>query len=508
MIYLLTDSPNLTGPRSIGAYRLATVLRRAGFDVEVIDYLKYWDPAEVIKYIRSGPTPLWIGFSSTFSGPNKNEIINVSNQKSNDCLTCFNEKELFFWQELKKKSKLVIGGARAERLKYFYDADFIVTGYADEAVVPLSRYLLGKSKDLKFKEEIVESLKSPGEKYIVKKINCEESYPMTDVSDISTEFHKTDFIKKGEVLPLEISRGCIFKCSFCAFPLNGKSKNDYIRPKEQIKNDIKIYQEKYKSNQYLIMDDTFNDTVEKMQMMKEIHDELGPFDFWAYGRLDLIAAKKEMLELIDKIGWKYFSFGVETFKKDAGKKIGKGADPDKLKKTIKDIKEKHPESWLLFEMIVGLPGETEESINETYNWFDENRELWEEIHFKELYISNPKYNIWNSKMSLNPEKFGINLTTGTDSKEYILFWEHDTMDTKKAMDLTKELSQKLNLIKPWRKNNYFRDFLRVSKKLDKDASVNSFLNRLRVDARLYVELKLRSRGLKNDLFKYIRKTDL
>ena len=50
------------------------------------------------------------------------------------------------------------------------------------------------------------------------------------------------------------------------------------------------------------MDDTFNDTVEKMRMMKEVHDEVGPFDFWAYGRLDLIASKPEMMELVGEIG--------------------------------------------------------------------------------------------------------------------------------------------------------------------------------------------------------------
>jgi radical SAM superfamily enzyme YgiQ (UPF0313 family) len=31
----------------------------------------------------------------------------------------------------------------------------------------------------------------------------------------------------AKVLPIEIARGCIFKCKFCSYPLNGKQNLDF-----------------------------------------------------------------------------------------------------------------------------------------------------------------------------------------------------------------------------------------------------------------------------------------
>jgi hypothetical protein len=494
MIYLLTDSVRNTGPRSIGAYRIATVLRNHNYQVEVLDFLSYWNPDDIIKYIDSGPQPLWIGFSSTFTGPNK-DVWMSNGQMFHDCLTHYGFKENEFWNKLKSRAPIILGGARTERLKYFYNADFVVSGYADSAVIPITEYITGLNKNLKYKVETIKSLKYPNTKYDIKSINCEEFYPVTDVSNITTEFHDSDFIQPGEVLPIEISRGCIFKCTFCAFPLNGKTKNDYIRPKEQILRDIELYKKKYSSDQYIVLDDTFNDTIEKMQMMKEIYDQTGGFNFWSYGRLDLIAAKPEMLHLIDKIGWKYFSFGIETFNRQAGKKIGKGADPDKLKETLKKIKQQYPKSWLLFEMIVGLPGETRESIDTTIEWFSENRDLWNEVHFKELFVANGKFQAWKSQMTEQPEKFGLKVINIENSNAYGLKWQHDTMNTDQARNLSSEITEKINKIKPRRINNYFIELYKNVGAVDKNTIRESFIKYLDLRADNYIKSKLKSRNL-------------
>ena len=65
--------------------------------------------------------------------------------------------------------------------------------------------------------------------------------PINKTFSIETLGHKfieQDCILPNETLPLEVSRGCIFKCSFCAFPLNGKTKLDYLRSPEYIKNEL------------------------------------------------------------------------------------------------------------------------------------------------------------------------------------------------------------------------------------------------------------------------------
>jgi len=492
MIYILTDITPWSGPRSIGAYRLATELRIAGYDVEVLDFLSSWTIDEILNYIDSGPKPLWIGFSTTFMGPGKDKKI-INNRPGWDNLTRL-ENEDYFWSEIKKRAPIVLGGSKVGRLKYIYNADWIISGYADKAIIPLTEFIIGKSKDLKFTVEKIKNIYTE-EEYTVNSINCEESYPVNDISNIPTFFHHSDFIEDNEVLPIEISRGCIFKCAFCAFPLNGKTKNDYIRPKDSIINEIKIFQKNYKTNRFMFMDDTFNDTVEKMQMVKEIYDNVQPFEFWSYGRLDLLAAKPEMMELVNKIGWKYFTFGIETFNRTAGKKIGKGADPEKLKTVLKDLRQIHPSSYFIFEMIIGLPGEDKKSIDDTLDWLVKNPNLWDEIHFKELSINNKDYNLWNSQMALTPEKFGISVLK-FHPRTYTLNWHHDSMNKQQAEELSRQAQEKMNHIRPRDHNHYFMHYADLTKEDIARANGNknkAFVEKLWRRRRRYIHKKLTTR---------------
>ena len=449
MIYLISDFPMNAGSRALGAYRIATALRQQGYAVDVIDFSCVWSPGEVLEYIDKGPKPTWIGFSTTFSAPKAGARQATETLDINDSLTRWLSTDRFFFSEIKKRAPVVIGGARSTRLKFFYDADYFLAGYGDTAVIELTKYITGKSTSLNYVEEEITPL-SPffNTSYKIKSINCQEAYPIDTVDNIVTEFLPEDFVQQGEVLPIEISRGCIFKCSFCAFPLNGKSKNDYIRPEDQLIADITEYQTKYNSYNYLLMDDTFNDTVEKMEMMVRVQKAVPkPFNFWAYGRLDLLASRKDMIDLIGPSGWKYFSFGVETFNKSAGAKVGKGGNMDKQKEALATIKEKYPASWFLLEMIVGLPGDTEATVLDSLNWLIERPDLWDEINFKGLGINNPKYYTWTSDISKAPDKFGITLKN-PDTTNAQWGWTHPTMDGREVGPLVNYINAKLEAYSP------------------------------------------------------------
>jgi hypothetical protein len=444
MIYLISDFPMNAGSRALGAYRIATALRQAGYEVDVIDFSCVWSPGEVLEYIKKGPKPTWIGFSTTFSAPKGEGRQSTEARGTNDQLTRWDTTDRFFFNQIKQMAPVVIGGARSTRLKFFYDADYFLAGYGDLAVLELTKYITGETDSLNYvEEEIVPLTPFFNTNYTVKTINCQEAYPVETVDNIVTEFLPQDFIQQGEVLPIEISRGCIFKCSFCAFPLNGKSKNDYIRPEDQLIADITEYQTKYNSYNYLLMDDTFNDTVEKMEMMARVQKAVPkPFNFWAYGRLDLLASRKDMIDLIGPSGWKYFSFGVETFNKSAGAKVGKGGNMDKQKEALAIIKEKYPAAWFLLEMIVGLPGDTEITVLESLNWLIANPTLWDELNFKGLGINNPKYYTWTSEISKAPDKFGITLKN-PDTTNAQWGWTHPTMDGREVGPLVNYIGAKL-----------------------------------------------------------------
>lgn len=440
MIYILSDLGERSTARPIGAYRIATALRKSGYQVEVIDFLSEWSVEELLAYIDAGPKPLWIGFSTTFISVDKRSWADAAENQGSKWaneLTRFKEDDLYFFNELKKRSILIAGGSRADRVKYFYEFDYVFAGYADEAVVAFSDFISGKTDQFSYEDENILSLKESGKSYNVKRINCQEYYVVKEVDDIGTEYVDTDFIEEGEELPLEISRGCIFKCSFCAYPLNGKTKNDYIRPKEEILKDIKTYQEKYKSNVYYFLDDTFNDTVEKLEMIKDIRNQLNPFKFWAYGRLDLIRARPETIPLMKEIGWDWVTFGVETFNKTAGSLIGKSSPKNNQEQTLIDLKTQNPDLYINLEFIVGLPGDTPEDNFEIVSWLLDNQLLWDEVRFKGLSIDDQRFYPWQSKFSADPEKYGIQVINFTE--KYYRPWKHQTSDYLTASRIAKEI---------------------------------------------------------------------
>ena len=110
-------------------------------------------------------------------------------------------------------------------------------------------------------------------------------------------------ILKGETLPIEVSRGCIFKCKFCAFPLNGKSKLDYLRDPILIKEELQYNYEKYGTTHYFLSDDTFNDSTTKVEQIHKVVTSL-PFKikFTTYLRLDLLHAHQEQISMLEEMG--------------------------------------------------------------------------------------------------------------------------------------------------------------------------------------------------------------
>jgi radical SAM superfamily enzyme YgiQ (UPF0313 family) len=152
------------------------------------------------------------------------------------------------------------------------------------------------------------------------------------IETLDHRFTEQDCIIKGETLPLEVSRGCIFKCSFCAFPLNGKSKFDYLRDPEQIKDELTHNFEKYGTTNYFLCDDTFNDSTMKIERLHKAITSL-PFKihFTTYLRLDLLNAHREQIPLLKEMGLASPFFGIESLNQKSASSIGKGMKVEKAK---------------------------------------------------------------------------------------------------------------------------------------------------------------------------------
>ena len=218
-----------------------------------------------------------------------------------------------------------------------------------------------------------------------------------DITSLDHRFLKNDCILQDEVLPIEISRGCIFKCKFCAFPLNGKKKLDYIRDFDRIRDELIFNYKNYNTTNYFFNDDTLNDSVYKIENLHRIIKSL-PFkiEFSAWMRLDLLYKNQETIELLKDMGLRTTFFGIESFNSKALKVIGKSMSTTKTKEFLEEL---YYERWnkeisIFLGMIVGLPHESVDDIQQSVNWLAERPFSF---HFEPLRLTDAGGDFYKSE---------------------------------------------------------------------------------------------------------------
>jgi len=350
LIFGISDAAQMY--RITGAHRVATVLRREGMDVEVIDWANIFTLGELKELVRSrvSSRTVFFGFSPFFNlwTPNLAEFVKWLKFEYPDCAT-------------------VIGGNNvmhcAADPKYL---DYWVDGYAEKAVVDLFANICHtSSRPIKWDPFVVDR----------KLIRCHVSYPAWPMSSYITLYEKRDFIQPYEFLTTEISRGCRFKCDFCNFPVLGV-RDDYSRTLEDFDYEMRHNYDNWGITQYNISDETFNDRTEKIEKFIPTIQSL-PFKPWFTGflRADLLTTRREQWQLLDDFCLNGSFFGIESLNRPSLRVISKGFDPERIKEGIleyKHWKTARSPARLSVSLIHGLPFETKETLAESFNWWKEN----------------------------------------------------------------------------------------------------------------------------------------
>lgn len=447
--------------RPVGAFQIASVLRSQGYTVQVIDnwpHIARRGPDVVKKLLGHFTTKdtLWIGFSSTwfrkFDGIKRNTVNNLKEQASVvytsqetliDNTYLFDDSEL---ADIKKyildkspNCKFVLGGGRAPlgrldtRRGNFIDC--WIEGYADSTAVEFTKFLEGKNPFLPYVKNFDGSIS----------ITHDHKASRFDYNNNKFSWHENDLVREGEALPMEIARGCIFNCSFCAYPLNGRKKLDYLKDPAILLDQFEENYARFKTTHYWLLDDTFNDSPEKLQILyDQVFSKLSfKINFNAFMRLDLMAAHPHTIDLVAASGAGGLSFGIESLNYESLKSIGKGIRREKIIETLQSIKEKMPEGSMIdSQFMIGLPYETRATAKA---WITE-------VTSPEFPLDNAKIhllgmnpfkginNVWTSDFEKYPEKYGYTFP----SKAYPFSWRNNVgFTTKAAFDLHTEMYDKI-----------------------------------------------------------------
>ncbi len=403
-ILMYGDTP-WPGSKSAGPFRIATELRNHGYTVQTIDIAGYRpdkgfdDLKEVVKNFISDET-LWLGFSTTFLY----SIIGMPFARTPESF----EKRwparpdqqlkdfVAFVKNLNPNIELVAGGSRRFLLE---DYGFtLFRGYSDTEIIDFTNWCANK-KETPLALEVKNS-EIMGKEF--------ENFVHSNIV-----YQDEDLIDNSDTLAIEVSRGCIFKCKFCAFPLNGKTKGEWVKKSNVLLDEFRRNYEKFGTTTYVFADDTYNDSLDKVKYLyDEVFSKLEfDLDFTTYLRLDLMMRFPESVSYLKESGLKSAVFGIETINHESGKAVGKGMDPMLQFQFIEELKNNEWKDILIYSgFMLGLPHDTHETLDRFEEFILSDKNKLDTVKIDAMYIHPPRYKhlnrIFYADIDINHEQYG------------------------------------------------------------------------------------------------------
>ncbi len=212
--------------------------------------------------------------------------------------------------------------------------------------------------------------------------------------------------KNNSVLSMNLSttRGCPYKCIYCYHDFMGQIYR--YRPIENIINEMKILYDKYKVRYFHFVDDQF---VLKKKFVydfcKAVKVEFNNEVMWGCTGRGNLMTEDLIVSMVDA-GCVLIGYGIESGSQRMLDIMKKGVTVDQAKEAIR-LTKKHL-GWADCSFMIGTPGETRETIKETINFCKELDLKPEVIFFMTPYPGTELY-----QMALEQGKI-------IDEEEYIL----------------------------------------------------------------------------------------
>jgi hypothetical protein len=341
--------------RPLGPYRLRTAAGKHGYAVKVIDCAWAFTEEQLISLLQKLITvnTRVLGISAAWFDRHVDNSANIWATDS------FFKKIRSIYPDL----EIVTGGTKINLIPLlFSNSDWFITGFSDIAFVKLLDYIYRRDTKLFFWKESG-----------VKIIKGDSHYPVINMDELETVFEIDDGFQFFQPMPLEVSRGCIFKCAFCTHPFLGKKTYEYIRTPESLASEIERNYRLFGTYRYTISDDTFNDSYEKIDILQQAVNmaNLKKFEFVSYIRPELLVTKNEMISKLIDLGLKGCHLGIESLNDGARKSIGKGMDISRVLNVVEELRKNDVRIHASF--IVGLPDETKNDIITTTDFLINNR---------------------------------------------------------------------------------------------------------------------------------------
>ena len=187
-----------------------------------------------------------------------------------------------------------------------------------------------------------------------------------------------DFEKRSPYASLQTSLGCVFKCDFCMINLINRNDSEEVGVAGHYSN------MRFWSPDFIIkeFDKLINMGVRTIRIVDEMfllnpkyyiplceklsdRNKDDKLRMWSYSRIDTVK-RPEILKLVRKAGIKWLCLGIESGDKSVRLEVAKGKFDDvDVREVIKKVHE--ADINVMANYIYGLPGDTKETMQRTYD---------------------------------------------------------------------------------------------------------------------------------------------
>jgi len=233
--------------------------------------------------------------------------------------------------------------------------------------------------------------------------------PVYDIKDLPVPRYELLLDKKiGFMLPVQAGRGCPHACSYCSIYCLYR-KRYMARPVEDVMRDIYRVKELGFKSFYLLDDNIMGNP----QFLEALCKKIKPLKMkWASQCSILLAKRPRLLKLAAESGCRILSLGVESISQEGLQKLNKNwvkvNEHEEMLRRIADAG-----IMTATEMIVGTPGDTQQSIRDTFKFV-----MKANIPIPKFYIMTPMpgsdlYQEYKSAGRLLHEDYGRYTATNT-----------------------------------------------------------------------------------------------
>ncbi len=338
----------------IGLAYLAAFAEKHGHVVEVVDCLPLGMDYDAMKQKVASFEPDIVGITSmTSTFPAALQATQVLKESCPEALT-------------------VLGGPHAtfmdiDALKEHADVDVVVRREGEETLLELARCFaerkkLGKVAGITFRKN-GEITRTPDRPFIQ---NLDElPYPAYHLFPLE-QYRSRGLLSKKRILPIITGRGCPFNCNFClASKMVGKRFR--ARSPKSVVDELEWLKNEHGAEAFCFYDDTLTLDKERCYRIFEQMQMRGVNIPWnCQTRTDQVS--KRLLIQMKRAGCQFVSFGVESGSPQLLKAMGKGNTIEQNEKAVRLAKEVG--LVVAISVIIGYPGETAETLKETFDFID------------------------------------------------------------------------------------------------------------------------------------------